>query len=492
MLRLKDLTMLSSPVESDRLPIAPVLTVRREAAALLRLAAPLIGAQLAQISMNLVDTVMAGQLGAQALAAVAVGSNAWMPIFCIGLGIIMSVTPTVAHLYGAQRRDEIGEVVRQGVWLSLALTPFSILILEWVPTLLAAFRVDPAIAPTAAAYVRALVWGFPALMTWNVLRAFSEGIGRTQPIMWISLVSLPFNAVGNYTLMYGVAGFPRLGAIGCGYASAATMWFMLLLFVLWIRLDPAYRPYRFFARFSRPDFRQLSELVAIGLPIGFSIFMEGGMFCTVGLMMGQLGVVSAAANQIALNVASVTFMVPLGVAMAVTVRVGQALGRNEPRAARRTGWVGNILCVGFMSLSAVLMACFPQAIARWYTHDSAVLAVVGELLLLAALFQVFDGLQVSGAGALRGLKDTQVPMLITFVAYWLLGLPLAIWLGLHQGIGPRGFWTGLILGLIAAATLLNLRFYRQTARLIQAHPPQDLPLHQIEDSDGIPARQVQV
>lgn len=444
----------------------PWRQIRDEIVALLFLGGPLIAAQLAQISMNFVDTVMAGHLSPRDLAAVAVGGSLWMPIVVFGMGVLMSVSPTVAHAYGAGRFGAIGGHVRQGLWLSQAVGLVSFVAVRSCSPLLRRMHVDPEIVPTAAGFLDAISWGLPASSAFTVLRGYSEAVSKTRPVMVISLVGLAANIVGNLIFMHGRLGMPRLGAIGTGVASAVVMWTMLISLVFWILCDRYYKPFTPFGRREFPDRAQLARLLALGSPIGVCLFMEGSMFSTVSLLMGRLGAEVVAGHQVALNVASVTFMVPLGLSIAITVRVGQAMGRGEPHAARRSGLVGAGLAVSFMSLAAFVMGTAPGLIASIYTRDERVHSVAVSLLMMAAIFQIFDGLQVAGAGALRGLKDTAVPMGITLVAYWGLGLPLGVVLGLVLDGGPQALWIGLIAGLTVAALLLNTRFAALTRKLI--------------------------
>jgi MATE family multidrug resistance protein len=246
---------------------------------------------------------------------------------------------------------------------------------------------------------------------------------------------------------------------------------MLLSLVIWIGCDRSYLQFPIFRRFERPDWSQISRLLRLGSPIGVCFFLECSLFTAVSLLMGRLGTEVVAGHQVALNVASVTFMVPLGLSLAVTVRVGQAMGRASPHDARRSGLVGAGLAVVFMSSMAIIMATCPHLIAAIYTEDEAVHGIAVRLLFMAAIFQIFDGLQVASAGALRGLKDTAMPMFITLVAYWGLGLPLGVWMGLVLDGGPQALWIGLIAGLIAAAVLLNTRFLVLTKRLIAERGP---------------------
>lgn len=442
-----------------------------ESRALLFLGAPIIAAQLAGISMNFVDTLMAGRLGAQALAAVAVGGSAWVPLLVFSMGLLMAVTPNVAHAVGAQQHHEAGRHVRQGLWLSLFLGVVNIVIMQELGRVLHWFNVKPELIPTAVEYLKALAWGMPAICAYTVLRSFSEGISVTRPIMWISLIGLVTNICGNYALMYGHFGFPELGAVGTGWASAFVMWTMLACLLVYILTHSCYRPFAVFSRFDWPDMQEIAAMLKLGIPIGASLFMECSLFATVAILMGSLGTHTVAGHQVAINVASVTFMVPLGVAMAITVRVGQALGAGDIAQARRAGTTGMLLAVGFMTLAALAMWTLPHLIANLYTDDSEVHAVAVSLLGMAAIFQISDGLQVSSAGALRGLKDTRIPMIITFISYWGLGLPLGYTLGITYGYGPRAMWIGLIVGLTTAAILLNLRFHRVVRQLEKQAQP---------------------
>jgi MATE family multidrug resistance protein len=445
--------------------------IRREAIAILQLGAPLIAAQLAQVSINVVDTVIAGNFSADALAAVAVGSNVWFLAVVVCMGLLMSVSPSVAQLYGGGRLHEIGPCVRQGLWLALGAASLGMLAFLAAEPLFKWLRVVPEIVPTAIGFLRAISWGLPAMCLFQVLRSFSEAVSMTRPVMYMSAVGLAVCAAGDYILMYGKFGLPALGAVGCGVASAVALWLTAILMILYVRFNPAYRKYGVFDRFDWPDMRRIAGLLRVGAPIAFSIFMEVSLFGAVALLMGQFGATVVGGHQIAINLASVTFMVPFGLAMAVTVRVGQAIGRGDPRGARFSGNVGVMLAAVFMTCSAMTLISFPDAIAGIYTADAEVRKIAATLLTMAGIFQIFDGLQVAGAGALRGLKDTRIPMFITAFAYWGIGMPLGYGLGFAWSLGPPGLWTGFIFGLAVAAVLLNRRFRRVTERLMQDQSP---------------------
>jgi len=439
------------------------LRLRGELAALLRIGGPLMAAQLVQTAMGFFDTVMMGRVGPIELAAVAIGTGLWHALFLFALGILMALSPSVAQLNGAGRIAAIAPLVRQALWLGAALGLFCWAMLRRMEAGLTLLGIEPAIVPIAGDYLRALSWGMPPIFVYMGLRLFSEGIARTRPVLLISLLGLVVNVLANYALIFGRWGFPPMGALGCGIATALGMWTMLVGMVVMMCLDTRYRHYGLFRQWDWPCWRELRPLLVLGLPIGIGLFLETAIFATVALLLGRLGAVAAAAHQVALNVAAMTFMIPLGLSMATTVRVGHAMGAGDPRAARYSGLIGIALSGLFMAVMAVLIFVGHRTIARFYTDDVAVAAVAAGLLRLAALFQISDGLQVGALGALRGLKDTRLPLVIVLVAYWLLAFPLAC-LGVRVGLGPAGPWLGLIVGLTVAAVLLNLRFWRLSAR----------------------------
>lgn len=436
-------------------PLPPAL---REAAALLRLGLPVIAAQLAQMAMGVADTIMVGRVGATELAAVAVGTSLWNPLYLFTLGLLMATSASVAHLFGAQRHAEIGRLVHQALWLAAALALPVWALLRDMGAPMHWLGVDPAIVPVAQDYLDALAWGVPAAFLYVVLRFANEGVGATAPAMLIGFIGLASNVFGNWLLIYGHWGLPALGARGCGYATAASLWLMLVLLVRLSAQQPRLAATGLFARLERPRLDGLGPLLRLGLPIGIGIFAETSIFAAIALVLGVLGAVVVAGHQIALNVASFAFMVPLSLSIAASVRVGHALGAGDARAARRAGDVAIALCGVCMGLSALTIYNAAPMIVALYTSDAAVAALAVQLLGYAALFQLSDGLQVGAAGALRGAKDTRVPTAIMLFAYWGVAFPLGYGLAFAGGLGPRGLWTGLIVGLTLAALLLNLRW----------------------------------
>ena len=427
---------------------------------LIRLGLPLMAAQLAQMSMGFIDTVMVGQVSARDLAAIALGNSLWMPLYLFVLGVLMATGTSVAHLYGRQQFAEIGTLTRQGLWLALMLALPSIVLIQFAGPVMAGLAVDPSIRTLAQDYLQALAWGIPGTFIYTTLRFTSEGVGRTRVIMWVSVVGLAVNIIGNYLLIYGLGWLPALGAVGCGYATALAMTAMAVALYWIMNSVTDYHSYRLFTRIERPRWSSMGALLGLGLPIGCSIFAESSIFAAVTLLLGQFGATVLAGHQIAFNVASLTFMVPLSLGMALTIRVGHAAGRGDPADAQYIGLHGIVTTgIVMIALAAVILTLAP-AIAAVYSDQPDVLMIATGLLYYAALFQVSDGLQVSANSALRGLKDTRIPMIITVTAYWIIGLPTGYLLCFIADLGAPGLWIGLIAGLSSAAIMLNLRFYQ--------------------------------
>lgn len=436
--------------------------LKKEAGMTLKIGLPVIIAQLLQMSMNFVDTVMAGNLSAEDLAAVAVGGAIFIPFMMLAAGILMAITPIVAQLMGGRDLEEIGTNVRQGLWLSLMMSiPIFFLIrnLEFVMHFL---DVTPSIIPLAQSYLNAISWGVFGISGYMALRFFNEGMSVTRPAMYFAGLGVLVNIPANYIFMYGKLGFPELGATGCGYASALVGYVMFSGMLTFTMTHKPYDRFEIFSSFRLPEWSYLKEILQVGIPIGLSSTMEVTMFALVSLLMGSLSATAVAGHQVAINFSAMTFMVPFGLSTAITTRVGNAIGKGSMLEARRRGYVGIGLATSFMSITAVLMYLFPDWITSMYTQDAEVQQVAIGLLYMAAIFQISDGLQVSGYGALRGLKDTTIPMVVNFIAYWMVGLPLGYYLGIIQDIGPQGLWMGLIAGLTIAAILHNVRFYKLT------------------------------
>ena len=442
---------------------------RDESSALLRIAGPLIVNNLAIAGMQFADAVMAGRLGARALAAVAVGGSVWFLGFTLMLGLMMAISPIAARHYGAGELRLIGRYTRHGLWLALLMGVSLILLTQWLADpVLELFRIDPGFRALTADYLRAIMFGAPAICAFLAFRFTTEGIGHTRPIMYTSLLALVCNVFLNWVFMFGNLGAPALGAAGAGVASALTMWIILFVLGGYVSLAPRYRPLEIFVRFRRLRPEVLREIVTLGWPISVTITAEAGLFSAVSILMGTRGAVITAAHQIALNFSSTTFMVPLALSSAITIRIGHALGSANHSAARYSGIVGIAMCGLFMLLSATFLLVFRDAVVALYTTDTAVRAIAISLLLIAAIFQVADGVQIGAAGALRGYKDTRRPMLINMFAYWVLAFPLAWAAAIPLEAAPAWIWGGFVLGLSVAAVLLGVRYARVSRQALPA------------------------
>lgn len=437
----------------------------------LQLAVPVIVGMVASFSMNFVDTLMAGRLPDKeiALAGIATGGAVWSAVLMFVLGLLMSLQPVVAQLDGAGNRPAGGAAARQGMWIALVIgVPYMLYmrsgghLLEWM-------QVGADIVPTAVEYMDALSWGAPAMCLLLVLRFFSEGGGNTRSTMYMGLLGVVLNIPLNYILMFGKLGAPALGAEGCGLATAIVIWAQLLLMFFYVRWRPHFRDFDLFGRWDWPQWAAIWRLIRVGLPIGTAIFVEGSLFIAAALLIARLGALPASAHLIAINYSALMFMVPLGLASAVTTRVGNALGRGQPEAARYAGLIGLALVLLTQTLGAATMLIFPGFIVRIYTDDPAITAIAVSLLFYSAIFQYSDGIQICAAGALRGLKDTLVPMFINILSYLVLGLSAGYYLTFNKAMGAAGMWIGMIIGLSFGAVLLLGRFLIKSRQLIRSH-----------------------
>lgn len=429
-----------------------------DARAIGALGAPLLGNNLSISGMSFADTVMAGRLGARDLAGLAVGVSYFHLFMFVGFGALMALSPSVAHAFGRDDGHGVRRYSQQAWWIVLALSLLLVAGLLQAGWVLARIGISPEVLPVAVGYVHAITWGMPGLLAFFALRYTSEGLGRTKPIMYIGLLALAANVLGNWIFMYGKFGAPALGAVGCGVATALCHWLMFFAMLLHMGTHRAYRRFAVPARPAHADLAMLRELTRIGLPIAGSVLAEGGLFVAAALMMGTMGATTAGGHQIALNYAAFMFMVPLAISSATTIHVGHTLGRGERHDGRHAGLLGIGLCAAVMALSALVILVCNDRIAALYTSDPPVRELAAQLLLMAALFQLSDGVQVGAAGALRGFKDTAVPMALCVFSYWVIGFSLAYELGLRQQRGPVYVWVGLTAGLTVSAILLLIRY----------------------------------
>lgn len=449
----------------------PAFNARAEAGKLLRLGGPLIINNLAVAGMQFTDAVMAGRLGAEALAAVAVGGSVWLLCFSFALGVLTALSPITARLFGAGEQGQIGRYTRQGMVIAVTLGVAIILVGQYVaPSFLSWVGIDAGFRDLTADYVAALTLGAPGIFVFFALRFTNEGVGRTRPIMYTSLMALVLNVFLNYVLMFGHFGAPALGAVGCGYASAITMWIVMIALAVHMMVSPHYRDFQIFRRIKAVRPSVLAEILALGVPIAITITAETGLFSAISILMGTRGAEIAAAHQIAINFASTTFMIPLALSSAITIHVGQLLGSGQLARARNAGMVGILMCALVMICSAVFLLVFRHWVVGIYTDDLAVQGIAISLLLMAALFQITDGIQIGAAGALRAYKDTRVPMLINMFSFWVLAFPLAYVAAIVVKAAPVYTWAAFVVGLSVAAVLLSWRYRRMSAGAISLAP----------------------
>ncbi len=431
--------------------------------ATLRLALPLIASQIAGFSTNIVEVVLAGHMGPGVLGAVAVGNNVWMIPLMAVVGTMMAVPPSIAQLDGAGRRGEVAAMFRQGLFLAIALGLVAGVLVFAVSGLVGPiFGIDPALHGDIAAFLRAVACGGPALGISVACNGLANGVSRPRVPMIGSVLAVLLLIPVAWALMYGRLGLPALGAFGSGLANSIVLWCQALGMLAFVRFGPRFRDIGWQRGPVAPDFKVIAGLLRVGVPMSVSVLLEVGMFSTVGVMIGGLGAIAVASHQIVLNVAAVSFMVPLGLSVAITVRVGNAVGRGDPAGVRRAGLVGLGMALVTQFVASSLMLIFPATIIGFYSDDAAVIQGGLSLLVIAAIFQISDGIQVAASGALRGLKDTMVPMLVTAIAYWGVGVPVGWVLAFKAGLGAQGMWMGMVGGLSVAALLLAGRFLGKT------------------------------
>jgi len=427
--------------------------LRGELRPMFAIAWPVATAELGWMAMGLVDTMVVGRVSAEAIGAVSIGSAVFFAVAIFGLGMLLGLDFAVAHAFGGGRLHDARVALVHGLYLSAVLSIGLTALLFALPPYLPVLGIRPAVAGLAAPYLRALTWSLAPLLFYAALRRYLQALGLVRAVM-VALVSAnAINFIGNWMLVFGHLGFPALGAEGSGWATTISRVY-LLLFLLAVtalherRAGAGLRlPWRFVGE-------RFASLVRLGLPAALQMLLEVGVFATATLLTGRLASDKLAAHQIALGAAAFTFMVPLGISSAAAVRVGHAMGRVDPQGAARAGWAALLLGGSFMAIAAVAFIKFPDWIIRIFTTDPIVVDTGVTLLGVAAIFQLFDGLQVVATGALRGLGDTRAPMVANLVGHWLIGLPIGYALCFWLDRGVVGLWTGLCTGLVSVALVL--------------------------------------
>ena len=425
------------------------------------------------MGMGFMDTVMAGHYASVHLAGVALGSNVLWPVFLVLAGCTMSITPIAAQLVGGGRTAEVGATIRQGLLLTAAASAPAILLVVSAAPLFALFRIDPEATDIAIRYLRAAALGLPAGMCYILLRSASEGIGHTFGPMVIAGVALLLNALLNYAFIYGKFGAPELGGEGCGRATAIVMWFELAAVLVLTRF-PYFRATGLWQRFERPNPRHMGHILKVGVPIGLSSFVGMVLFTVIGFLVGSLGVHSISAHTIAGNVNWATFVLPMSLGTAAGIRIGFFVGAGEHVRAAIVARTAFCASLSYAVVVSGLLVLLRHQVVAVYTDDEAVAALAGALILLVAVYQIFDDTQGTMAGALRGYKDTRAPMVYSLLGYWVFALPLGAILGFGlwglPALGVFGFWLALAAGLAGVAAAMGVRLYntsRDPARILR-------------------------
>jgi MATE family multidrug resistance protein len=436
--------------------------VIRESRATLVLAIPITIGQVSQMLMGITDSVMIGRTGAIPLAASSFGLGVFNIFFIVGVGLLTPVAVFASRARGAGRHDEAGEFLRHGLALALGSGAVEVALMLWIGTRLAWFRQPPEVLAAVNPFFMLIGLSLVPVLAYLALRQFAESMGRPWVPMLVMLCGVVLNASLNWVFIYGHLGAPRLGLTGAGISTLISRTLGSAVIFTWLRMDPAMRaawPRRWFAPLSGA---RLRRMLAVGLPVSGSLLFEGGAFAAATIMMGWLGAVPLAAHQVALSCAALTFMFSLGLSMAVGMRMSAAVGAGE-HSRLRPIWVGGVgMGVVLAAAYAVVFLAYGRAISHFFIDDPVVISTATTLLVVAAIFQTFDGGQVINSAALRGLTDVKVPAVITFVAYWVISLPLGYMLGVRGRFGAAGIWTGLAAGLAFAAILLGVRFFRLT------------------------------
>ncbi|AEG31573.1 MATE family efflux transporter [Thiomicrospira cyclica] len=441
-----------------------------EVRSILRLAWPILIAQLALTGLGVVDTLMSGWVGVEDLAAIGLGTSILLPVFMFATGILLALTPLTAKALGANQPDRIASQLHQGLWIAIPIGWVCALILWFPHPLLNLLQLDSRVYELTVGYLFWAAFGLPGVALYQVYRFYWEGLGKTLPTLGFSLAALLFNIPLNALFIFGWGPIVGMGAVGAGVATAIVMWSMLIGALIYVRVHPAFAAYRLNS-ILRPRWQQgIKPILWLGVPMAFALLFEVGMFTFIVFFIAPLGTVIIGAHQIAISFTSLLFMFPLSFAMALTIRVGYAYGQQDLRLLKV------LLRVGLMSamVLGILLSIFTLAsssfIVRAYTQNTEVMSIALTLFIFAAAYQIFDAIQVTAAGALRGLQDTQVTMWVTLLSYWIIGLGLGYWLAFSsfwfEPMGVYGFWIGIVIGLLLAAILLYWRLRWLSRRIM--------------------------
>ncbi len=443
------------------------LKIWPELAGLLRLGIPIIFTQLLQVSQGTIAIIMMGRVGSLELAAVGLGTSFWVFVWLGSMGLLMGLSPTIAQHQGAGRHLEMRSDFQQGLWMALVIGLLAFILMRNIGGVMDLIGVDPQVIPLVKSYLEIGSWSMPAVCLYLVMRFFCEATGNSRPMMVIQILVLPLVVFGNWVLIYGNLGFPALGVDGAALTFTGGLILVAIFLSGYMLFTPKYRELGLFTGLTFPVFARVGVLFRLGVPISISLILDSAFFNAINLLMGRFGHVALAAHQLVINYTTVIFMVAVGISSAVMARVGQSVGSGHMAEVRLRGWLGVATATVLMLPSVLFMIMFPRIIASIYTSEPGVTDVAVSLLMAAALFQLFDGLYMAGAGALRGLKDVTAVMWISVLSYWIVGFPVAWIMGLNWG--PVGLWYGMVVGIGLTAILLGWRFELKSRKLLTVH-----------------------
>lgn len=432
----------------------------------IKLAYPVIIGQLGFIMMGVVDSLMVGRIGSAHLAAASLGNSLTILIFIVGIGVSMAVTPLVAIAVGAKKHQDCGIYFRQSLLVNISIA-FIMMVLTYIASELLVFLGQPEeVTKLAVSYTKILGFGAIPMMLFQTYKQFIEGLSVMRPAMVIVLIANIINAVANWILIFGNFGFPALGLDGAGWATICSRIFMGIAIMIFVMNSKYFSQFDVTFHFKSINIPVIKKILSLGLPSGFQYFFEIGAFSFAVVMVGWLGSKDQAAHQIAINLASISFMAALGISAAGGIRVGNAVGRQNINETRKAGFTAIFLGASFMFFAGVIFVVFRNLLPTFYINEEDVISVASSLIVIAALFQLSDGTQAVGIGILRGLTDVKIPTAITFIAYWIVGLPIGYLLGFIFQMGVQGVWIGLLIGLTTSAILLTLRFNAKSKQII--------------------------
>lgn len=424
----------------------------------IKLAYPIIIGQLGHMMMGVVDSVMVGKIGAAPLAASSIAHGLFMLFMIFGIGLSMAISPLTAMVMGAKKYSECGIVFRQGLLVNIIAGIVLTIAIIFGADIIRYLNQPEEIIEQGAAYMRILAYSVVPVMIFQTYKQFSEGLSLMRPAMVITLLANIINVFANWVLIYGNLGMPAMHLPGAGWATFSTRALMAVSFLLYVSLSIRYKPYDPTLHYRRINFSMIKKILRIGIPGGLQYFFEVGAFVGSAIIIGWMGTNELAAHQIAINLASLSFMVALGISAAATIRVGNAVGRDDRKGARNAGIAAFILSAAVMGFFGIIFIVFRWLLPTLYIDEPEVINIAASLLIIAALFQLSDGTQAVGIGLLRGLADAKIPMFITFIAYWIVGLPGGYLLGFTFGFGVQGIWFALFVALTVSAVLLSTRF----------------------------------